>query len=98
MSCSIQPSALLLGYGERVCVYLNDLADSAMRASNHHWQPFDYMNKADEGLDAADNDVQETEVNPYDINIEYISISIRTTTCIILLLIVNRRLKILSMQ
>jgi hypothetical protein len=38
----ISPSALVQGYGEKVCFFLNTIADVAIKKRNHRWKEFVY--------------------------------------------------------
>jgi hypothetical protein len=51
MLSEITPSALQSGYGEKVCIFLNALADVALVVTKHSWQQAKYT-----GVEAADND------------------------------------------
>lgn len=51
MLSEITPSALQSGSGEKVCTFLNALADVALVATKHSWQPVKYT-----GVEAADDD------------------------------------------
>jgi hypothetical protein len=39
---NINPSSLVQGYGEQTCLFLNILADTAMKSKNHCWEQFVY--------------------------------------------------------
>jgi hypothetical protein len=38
----ISPSTLIQGHGEKVCFFLNTLADTALKQQNYRWKEFIY--------------------------------------------------------